>query len=110
MVTQVPQEPTGLLQQIICDADMDSLGRKDFFVASHRLRLEYAAYEKPVTLIEWYPRQLAFLERHTYFTPSAAQLRDPGKRNNIEEIKRLLAATAPPAVAPAKRKRRPAAG
>lgn len=91
MVTRLPQCPQNLLEQIICDADMDSLGRKDFFIVSHRLRLELTVYEGPVSLLDWYPRQLKFLEAHHYFTAGARHLREAGKQNNIREIKQLLA-------------------
>jgi uncharacterized protein len=90
MVTRLPQCPQNLMEQIICDADMDSLGRKDFFITSHRLRLELTIYDSPVTLHDWYPRQLAFLEGHRYWTAGARNLREAGKQNNIHEIKQLL--------------------
>jgi uncharacterized protein len=108
LATRIPQRPASHLQQILCDADLDTLGRKDFFIASHRLRLELAAYDKLIPLVEWYPQQLAFLEGHTYFTDAAMRVRQPGKLNNIQEIKRLLAVQRPPA--PAKRKRKATAG
>src|ERR1043165_5962010 len=31
MSTRVPQQPVGILQQIICDADLDYLAREDFY-------------------------------------------------------------------------------
>jgi uncharacterized protein len=91
MVTRLPQCPQNLMEQIICDADMDSLGRKDFFITSHRLRLELTIYDVPVSLRDWYPRQLEFLEAHRYWTAGAHHLRETGKQNNVNEIKQLLA-------------------
>jgi len=41
MATKVPQKPTTLLQQIICDADLDYLGRKDFKKLSTYLKNEF---------------------------------------------------------------------
>jgi uncharacterized protein len=90
MATQLPQRPEGLLEEIMCDADLDSLGRDDFFVTSHCLRLELAAYGQPTNVVEWYEKQLAFLEAHTYFTDAARAARGAGKKRNIEEIKKLL--------------------
>lgn len=90
MATQLPQKPDGLLEEIMCDADLDSLGREDFFITSHCLRLELAAYGQPTNVVEWYEKQLAFLEAHTYFTDAARAVRDAGKKRNIEEIKKLL--------------------
>ena len=90
MATQLPQKPTSFLDEIMCDADLDSLGRDDFFITSHCLRLELAAYGQPTNIHEWYEKQLAFLESHTYFTDIARDARDAGKKRNIEEIRRLL--------------------
>jgi uncharacterized protein len=90
MATRLPQKPETLLEQIICDADLDSLGRDDFFISSHRLRLERAAYGQPTNILEWYKMQLTFLKSHAYFTEVARDMRDAGKKKNIEEIKRLL--------------------
>jgi hypothetical protein len=90
MATQLPQKPGSLLEQIMCDADLDSLGRDDFFITSHCLRLELAAYGQPTNVFEWYEKQLSFLQAHTYFTEVARSARDAGKRRNIQEIKKLL--------------------
>lgn len=90
MATQLPQKPTGFLDEIMCDADLDSLGRDDFFITSHCLRLELAAYGQPTNIHEWYEKQLAFLQSHTYFTEIAREARDAGKKRNIEEIRKLL--------------------
>lgn len=90
MATKMPQQPRGLLQQIICDADMDSLGRADFHIVSHKLRLEMAAYLQPMSVRDWYYFQIKFLEQHHYFTASARGLRDRGKAQHVRDIKELL--------------------
>src|ERR1035437_8496154 len=41
LVTKLPQMPTTLPEQILCDADLDSLGRDDFFIESFKLQLEW---------------------------------------------------------------------
>jgi len=86
---QVP-DPDDLLQKIMCDADLDSLGREDFFVTSENLRRELREYDMPKSLREWYEDQLNFLENHSYFTSAANSLRKEGKRNNIKELKDVL--------------------
>jgi predicted metal-dependent HD superfamily phosphohydrolase len=92
--TRLPQRPDGLAQQIICDADLDVLGRDNFLEINRRLleetRLINAA---PPTDFEWYSGQLRFLEGHRYFTPAARALRDPGKQRNIAALRRLLQQT-----------------
>jgi uncharacterized protein len=90
LATQLPQNPTNLLEEIICDADLDSLGRDDFFTTSHRLRQELQARGNSLSLAEWYRIQLRFLHGHNYFTAAARALRQAGKQQNIEELKRRL--------------------
>jgi uncharacterized protein len=90
MATQLPQSPKTVLEQILCDADLDSLGRKDFFVSSQSLRLELMAYGPSYNLRQWYEIQQQFLSQHTYFTATARALRNTGKQRNLMEIESLL--------------------
>jgi uncharacterized protein len=91
LATKIPQAARTLLEQIICDADMDSLGREDFFITSHSLRLELRLHSGLVISVkDWYIRQLKFLQSHVYFTDAARRLREPGKQQNIAQLKDLL--------------------
>jgi uncharacterized protein len=93
MATRMPQSPTTELEMLICDADLDSLGREDFFVTSHSLRLELMAMGIQTTVREWYTRQLYFLQGHHYHTQIAHELRDEGKQSIIHELQDVLALT-----------------
>lgn len=89
--TRLPQRPNGLAQEIICDADLDVLGRDDFLEINGRLFDETRMLNaSPPTPLEWYMGQLRFIEGHHYFTAPARALRDPGKRRNAEQIRRIL--------------------
>jgi uncharacterized protein len=91
MATRLPQTPHNLLEEILADADLDVLGRtEDFFERNHCLRSELAAYGEPITLQQWYQRQLSFLQTHRYLTQAARLIRDPGKQQNIAELKKCL--------------------
>jgi uncharacterized protein len=90
LATQMPQKPKSILQKILCDADLDSLGRTDFMKLSLSLRMETCVWVGPISVVEWFSNQLAFLESHRYFTRSAKALRDEGKSRNIERVGRLL--------------------
>lgn len=90
MATQLPQSPHNLLEQILADADLDSLGRDDFVRTSMTLQAELAAFGQNIPMAEWYMHQLAFLRDHRYFTPAARALRNPGKQRNIALLERLL--------------------
>ncbi len=91
LATKVPPHPASQLEQIIVDADMDSLGRDDFLRTSLALRKELALNGKHFTDAAWYERQIAFLQAHRYFTPTAQKLRNPGKQRNLNLLRDLLA-------------------
>jgi hypothetical protein len=89
-VTRLPQTPKTLLQQVMCDADLESIGRDDFFVTAHYLRLELKWVGQPMTVRAWYERELQFLLSHRYFTQVARDWREAGKQDNIKELKLVL--------------------
>jgi hypothetical protein len=92
MATKLPQNASTHLEQIICDADLDYLGREDFFMISHRLKLEWNLQEFNVTTLkEWYKLQVSFLGSHQFFTQSAKETRDAGKLKNLNQIKEICA-------------------
>ncbi len=91
ITTQLPQNAKTYLEQIICDADLDYLGREDFFMISHRLRLEWIMLNiKKTSLKEWYELQVGFLGSHQYYTKTALSTRNFGKMKNLNQIKELL--------------------
>ena len=93
LATQMPHRPNNLLDQILIDADMDLLGRDDFWQRNSDLRAEMAALGEPMSDRQWYQEQLAFLEAHRYFTAVSMARREPGKQQHIAEVRRLLAAS-----------------
>ena len=92
LATRLPQSPQNPLEEILADADLDALGREDFFERGNRLREERARRGFPVTDASWYHEQIGFLEGHHYFTKEAASLRDEGKREHLKELKKRLRA------------------
>lgn len=90
MATEMPQTPLNLEQELLCDADLDSLGREDFFPVSKALWRERAACGMVIPWQTWLAVQLQFLKSHAYFTPAAQALRNAGKQKNIELLERLI--------------------
>src|SRR4030095_15950777 len=45
MATKIPQTPNTLLEQVICDADLDYLGRDDFEPISRNLHKEFIIFK-----------------------------------------------------------------
>ena len=83
LATRIPQRPLNHLEEIIADADLDSLGRVDFWNRSLALRTEMAMLGIYLSDQEWCERQRDFLNQHHYFTDSAKQLRDQQKNKNL---------------------------
>jgi hypothetical protein len=90
MSTKLPPNPTSLLEEIICDADLDYLGRSDFIPVSNNLFEELKNRNLIESLDEWNRKQIAFISNHQYFTNTAVKLREINKQNQIERIKQLL--------------------
>jgi hypothetical protein len=86
MATKMPQNPHNHLGEIICDADLDYLGRNDFFVLSKRLFSELVITDGLKTELEWNKKQVIFFENHHYFTKTAIKLREPVKQEHLKEI------------------------
>lgn len=87
MATKVPQKPHNHLEEIICDADLDYLGREDFFTIGDKLFAELCVYGILSTENEWNKLQVKFLEAHHYFTQTAIALRQEKKDNHLELVK-----------------------
>ena len=91
LTTKLPQSAKTLSENIICDADLDYLGRDDFFMISHRLRHEWSLFKfKTLSLKDWYFLQIDFLSKHQYFTQSAHKTREMGKQHNLHQIFEIM--------------------
>jgi uncharacterized protein len=95
MATQLPNHPTTLLECIIADADLDTLGRDDFWTRNRALRDELVYFGVTYTDKAWYEHQVEFIGGHRYRTASARALRDHRKAGYLTEIKARLAALQP---------------
>lgn len=85
-VTQIPHQPKNHLEEIMCDADLDYLGRDDFHEISDKLRLELREHGKIDSDREWDQIQVKFFHLHKYFTKTAIETRQKKKDQNLEEI------------------------
>jgi len=91
LATKIPQTPQNRLAEILCDADLDYIGRDDFFITALRLHREWSENStKKITFKDWYLKQLFFVQKHEYFTLTARTLREEKKKHNLSQIKELL--------------------
>lgn len=90
MSTKLPPRPKDLLESIICDSDLDYLGRSDFIPVSNTLFEELKAQNKMGSLNDWNKIQVKFISGHQYFTETARSLREVNKQLQIERIQSLI--------------------
>jgi adenylate cyclase len=90
MATKLPPQPKNILEEIICDSDLDYLGRIDFIPVSNTLYEELKVRNKIGTLKEWNKLQLQFISKHQYFTQTARRLREVNKQIQIDRIRQLI--------------------
>ena len=88
--TRIPQQPENRMEEIMCDADLDYLGRDDFFQISETLKKEWLAYGIVQTEEEYNRKQVSFFKQHNYFTETAKKFREPKKQEHLIELNKRL--------------------
>jgi len=88
--TKFPPQPKDKLEQVICDSDLDYLGRSDFIPVSNTLYQELKERNMIGTIDEWNQMQLNFIRKHQYYTETARNLREVNKQSQIERLEGLL--------------------
>ena len=84
MATKIPQSPHNLLEEIICDADLDYLGRDDFEPISQNLYKEFIDFGIIKKETNWDDIQINFFELHHYFTQTALIKRKNKKQEHLQ--------------------------
>lgn len=87
LATQMPQRPSTLLEQIVCDADLSHLGSKDFATYDKLLHDEI----EEVTGIEigkktWRNGTIKLFETHHYHTDYCQQVLESQKQKNLAKL------------------------
>lgn len=87
LATRLPQKPSNLLEMLLCDADLNYIGRDDFFVLAAKLQLEWRRLKvNDIKFDEWIAFEKEFLKNHTFFTQEARSLRDQIKQENLDQL------------------------
>jgi hypothetical protein len=87
LATDLQCEPQTHLEKILCDADLDNLGREDFFKLDGKLREGRGARGIDVSDdARWYKETLEIVKKHQYYTDSQIKLREKGKQKNIKAL------------------------
>jgi len=69
LATRLPQSPNNVLEEVLCDADMAHLGRKNYLEKCSLLRIEWdIVHGKVFSEHDWLKLNVEFLTRQPYFT------------------------------------------
>ncbi len=88
--TELPQNPKNLLEEVICDSDLDYLGTDKFYRIGATLFNEFLNYNVVKNEREFDEMQIRFLESHTFHTDFAKKHREPIKNKYLQELKTKL--------------------
>lgn len=83
MATKIPQSPKSHLARILCDADLDYLGRDDFEEIASTLYAELKVRDIVSDPAVWNQIQIKFLTTHQYWTNTSEVLRGEKKLSNL---------------------------
>lgn len=90
LATTMPQNPKNKLEQIICDADLDYLGRGDFPAISLDLFNEMLACGELDDQRKWDEIQVVFLDKHQFHTAYNQERRNQQKQQHLLDIKKRI--------------------
>jgi predicted metal-dependent HD superfamily phosphohydrolase len=87
MATKMPQSPVGLLQEIVCDADLFHLGMSSFKERNKLMRQEAQAFSpNAIDKGLWREKTIGLLSKHHYHTEYSKQLLNQKKSENLAQL------------------------
>ncbi len=87
MATQMPQRPTNLLEQIVCDADLFHLGTDNFPELNKQMRKEAEEKKsKDIDKKDWRRGTIQLLQSHHFHTDYSRLLLDQKKQENLDSL------------------------
>lgn len=91
LATDPNSKPNNLLEEIIKDADMDNLGREDFFDISEKLKKERETIKNiKIKDPDWHHASLDIIQGHRFYTPTQVRERNAKLQKNTEVLKKQL--------------------
>ncbi len=91
LATIPTRKPQNLLEQIIKDADLDNIWRKDFFDKWDKLKKELELIKNiKIKDPDWHHASLDLFHGHTFYTKTQAKEREKQKQENFERLRLSL--------------------
>lgn len=89
--TKMPQNPTNLLEQVLCDADLHHLACTDYSEMSKKMHKEVEIMKnQEIDNDSWNEMNYNFFKDHEFFTPYAKNHLQPIKEENLQLIKKAV--------------------
>ncbi len=92
METAFPYHPVSAAGELLCDADIEYIGRVCFFEKAGLFRQEMSALNHIYSDQQWWKLELDFLQNNQFFSTVCREKRSAGRLANIAKVKAILAA------------------
>ncbi len=90
MATKMPQSPKTILEQIICDSDLNHLGKDSYWERCVKVRQELMIAKNTIMQEDaWLDFEIKFLEAHSYHTDIARSSWGKTKQQHIKQLNKL---------------------
>lgn len=87
--TKVPQRPHNVLEQVMCDADLLHLGKKDCIEKGEMLRMEIeSTIGEVISEKDWIKRSIEFFTQHHYHTTYAIKEYNERRNQNLIKLRK----------------------
>jgi predicted metal-dependent HD superfamily phosphohydrolase len=88
LATKIPQRASGLLESIVCDADLFHLGTDEFSERNKLMRKESEAMQhRKISKEEWRKGTIRFLESHHYYTDYCQSLMNEKQHEHLTKLR-----------------------
>ncbi|MBC7920910.1 MAG: HD domain-containing protein [Ferruginibacter sp.] len=89
--TKMPQQPEGLLAEVLCDADLYHLATAEYPRKTEMMRQEFATVKsQPISEEEWEEINVRFLRDHVYFTAYGKTELQPRQDKNLRKLEKKI--------------------
>ena len=87
LATKMPTTAKSTLEQILCDADLNHLGKKNYWERCSRVRQELNQTKDLIMSDqEWVDFELEFMTKHQWYTSAAKALFDKRKKKHLGQL------------------------
>jgi uncharacterized protein len=91
LATKTTVDPQDLLESVICDSDLISLGKSDYFETNDLLRVEMELRQNiKISEHTWLERSLTFLSAHKFYTDYARLKFNPQLEINLKNLQKKI--------------------